>query len=577
MTSRTFSVYIRPFLGLLLTGILLNLVIAGASGSLPWFIQQAVDSIFGEKNENMLWMIPLGVVCLTLVRGLATYTSNVILNYVGQKITAHIQFEVYQSLIHADLETVGDTHSGDYIAIFLNDAKQMARTLNDTLINLFRNFFTLVVLTGMMFVMNWQMAAIFVVIVLPAGMFFMRRLGKVTRTASHQGLAETGVLSRLISETIKGLRVVKAYAGEKQEIENADRIINRVLEFTMRTVRARAASSPFVEVLAGFAIAGIIFWGGNQSFEGKLTAGEFMGFVSALLMAYQPLRAVANLPVVLQEGVAAGLRVFDVMDSPVKIHDKPDAKELKVTEGGISFRNVSFAYQNRGTPALKNISMDIKPGETVAFVGPSGAGKSTLLNLVLRFYDPVSGRLEIDGQDVRDVSIDSLRASTALVTQDPFLFDDTIAANIAYGRKDATLPEIEEAARRAAAHDFISALPEAYQTRCGEGGMQLSGGQRQRIAIARAMLKDAPVLLLDEATSALDSKAEQEVQKALSSLMKNRTSLIVAHRLSTIINSDKIYVIHHGEVVQSGTHQELSRAKGLYAELYEAQFESAGK
>ena len=573
VSTRTFSVYIKPFLGLILLGILANLIIAGAAGALPWFIQQAVDSVFVNGDRSMLVIIPLGVVIMSVVRGGATYLSNVILNYVGQKITARLQLEIYENITKADLETLGDSHTGNYIAIFLNDAKLMANTLNQTLINLFRHFFTLIVLTGMMFSLNWKLASIYVIIVMPAGILSMRRLGKVTRKASHQGLTETGLLSRLISETIKGIRVVKAYAGEKLEAKNADRVINRVLEFTMRSVRAKSASSPIVESLAGIAVAGIIFWGGSQSFEGNLTAGEFMGFISALLLAYQPLRSVANLPVVLQEGVAAGLRVFDIIDKPIEIKNKPEATELKISRGGIGFKNVSFAYGNRDVAALDGISIDINPGETVALVGPSGAGKSTLLNLVLRFYDPVSGSIEIDGQDIQNVTIESLRASTALVTQEPFLFDDTIAANIAYRQNNASQKDIEKAAKSAAAHDFISVLPEGYNTRCGEGGMQLSGGQRQRIAIARAMVKDTPILLLDEATSALDNKAEKEVQKALTYLMQDRTSLVVAHRLSTIINADKIYVINQGKVVQSGSHEELSKAKGLYAELYKAQFE----
>jgi subfamily B ATP-binding cassette protein MsbA len=573
VSTRTFSVYIKPFLGLILLGILANLIIAGAAGALPWFIQQAVDSVFVNGDRSMLVIIPLGVVIMSVVRGGATYLSNVILNYVGQKITARLQLKIYENIIKADLETLGDSHTGNYIAIFLNDAKLMANTLNQTLINLFRHFFTLIVLTGMMFSLNWKLASIYVIIVMPAGILSMRRLGKVTRKASHQGLTETGLLSRLISETIKGIRVVKAYAGEKLETKNADRVINRVLEFTMRSVRAKSASSPIVESLAGIAVAGIIFWGGSQSFEGNLTAGEFMGFISALLLAYQPLRSVANLPVVLQEGVAAGLRVFDIIDKPIEIKNKPEATELKISRGGIGFKNVSFAYGNRDVAALDGISIDINPGETVALVGPSGAGKSTLLNLVLRFYDPMSGSIEIDGQDIQNVTIESLRASTALVTQEPFLFDDTIAANIAYGQNNASQKDIEKAAKSAAAHDFISVLPEGYNTRCGEGGMQLSGGQRQRIAIARAMVKDTPILLLDEATSALDNKAEKEVQKALTYLMQDRTSLVVAHRLSTIINADRIYVINQGKVVQSGSHEELSKAKGLYAELYKAQFE----
>ena len=575
IVGRMVSVYLRPYLKLIFIGILANILVAGAAGSLPWFIQQAVDSVFTNGDREKLWLIPIGVIIVSLIRGGATYLSSVILNYVGQRITATLQSDVFENLVQADLAFISETHTGNHVAIFLNDAKQLANVINNTVINLFRHLLTLVMLTGMMFFMNWYLATIFVVIVIPAGAILMRRLSKVTRRAAHDGLTETGELSSLISETLTGLRVVKAYGQEQRQIANARKTIERVLDFTMRAVKARSAASPAVEALAGVAIAGIIFWGGYESIRGNLTAGEFMGFISALLMAYQPLRAVANLPVLMQEGVAAGMRVFHIIDKETEIVDTPNAPDLEIKKGNISFENVSFAYKNRDTQALKNISLDITEKGTIAFVGPSGAGKSTLLNLVLRFFDTTSGVVKIDGQDIRSVSLKSLRKATALVTQEPFLFDDTIAANIAYGTPQASMEEIQAAAKAAAAEEFILDFPEGYQTRCGEGGMQLSGGQRQRVAIARAMLKNAPILLLDEATSALDTASEQQVQKALTRLMKNRTALVIAHRLSTIMNADCIYVIDKGQIVQSGTHKQLLTQGGLYADLYDAQFEKS--
>ena len=575
IVGRMVSVYLRPYLKLIFIGILANILVAGAAGSLPWFIQQAVDSVFTNGDREKLWLIPIGVIIVSLIRGGATYLSSVILNYVGQRITATLQSDVFENLVQADLAFISETHTGNHVAIFLNDAKQLANVINNTVINLFRHLLTLVMLTGMMFVMNWYLATIFVVIVIPAGAILMRRLSKVTRRAAHDGLTETGELSSLISETLTGLRVVKAYGQEQRQIANARTTIERVLDFTMRAVKARSAASPAVEALAGVAIAGIIFWGGYESIRGNLTAGEFMGFISALLMAYQPLRAVANLPVLMQEGVAAGMRVFHIIDKETEIVDTPNAPDLEIKKGNISFENVSFAYKNRDTQALKNISLDITEKGTIAFVGPSGAGKSTLLNLVLRFFDTTSGMVKIDEQDIRSVSLKSLREATALVTQEPFLFDDTIAANIAYGTPQASMEEIQAAAKAAAAEEFILDFPDGYQTRCGEGGMQLSGGQRQRIAIARAMLKNAPILLLDEATSALDTASEQQVQKALTRLMKNRTALVIAHRLSTIMNADCIYVIDKGQIVQSGTHEQLLAQGGLYADLYDAQFEKS--
>ena len=575
IVRRMVSVYLRPYLKLIFIGILANILVAGAAGSLPWFIQQAVDSVFTQGDREKLLLIPLGVVIVSLVRGGATYISSVILNYVGQRITATLQSDVFEKLVRADMAFIAQTHSGNHVAIFLNDAKQLANTINNTVINLFRHLITLIFLTSMMFVMNWYLATIFVVIVIPAGALLMRNLSKVTRVASHQGLAETGELSSLISETLTGLRVVKAYGQEKKQISDARNTIERVLEFAMRAVRARSAASPAVEALAGIGIAAIIFWGGYESIRGNLTAGEFMGFISALLMAYQPLRAVANLPVVMQEGVSAGLRVFSIVDVKTEVNDRENATDLDISKGEIEFENVSFAYENRTAQALKNVSFKINQKGTIAFVGPSGAGKSTLLNLVLRFFDVTEGAVRIDGQDLRDVTISSLRKASALVTQEPFLFDASIAENISYGSPDASHDEIVEAAKAAAADGFINDMPQGYQTRCGEGGMQLSGGQRQRIAIARAMLKNAPILLLDEATSALDTASEHQVQTALNRLMQDRTALVIAHRLSTIQNADCIYVFDQGQVIQSGTHESLLSEGGLYADLYHAQFEKA--
>jgi subfamily B ATP-binding cassette protein MsbA len=401
-------------------------------------------------------------------------------------------------------------------------------------------------------------------------------LGKVTRTASRKGLEETGGLSTLIAETLGGLRIVKAYGQEEHQIKRAATVIDRVLDFTMTALRARAAASPAIEALAGIAIGAIIYFGGYQAIQGNLSAGEFMGFVTALLAVYQPLRSVANMQTILQEGVSAGARVFAILDQSDDIVDAPGVKPLAVSDGVVQFDNVTFQYATRDAPALHGVSIDVPAGQTVALVGASGSGKSTLLNLVLRFFDTDSGHIRVDGQDIRDVSLLSLRNASALVTQDPFLFDDTIANNIAYGQDEPGQERIEDAARKAAAHDFIMEMPDGYETRVGEGGARLSGGQKQRVAIARAMLKNAPILLLDEATSALDTASEQQVQSALSSLMKGRTSLVIAHRLSTIMHADNIYVLDQGRVCESGTHQELLAKNGIYADLHAKQFANGG-
>ena len=576
LVERMLRSYLRPYLWLLGLSILLNVVVAATTGALPWFIQKAVDEVFNNKNETMLVLVPLGVVVISLLKGGATYGSNVIMNYVGQKSTAVLQRDLFARLVHGDLAYVSSRHSGAYISIFMIDASRLRDTVSNIIIALVRHLLTIVALIAFMFTINWHLALIYTVIVIPMGISSMRRLGKVTRSASRQGLEETGELSTFISETLSGLRIVKAYGQETDQISRAGKTIDRVLDFTMRAVRAKSAASPAIEALAGIAVGAIIFVGGYQSMQGNLTAGEFMGFISALLAVYQPLRSVANMQTVLQEGVSAGKRVFEVLDWQDAITDRPNADELKVDKGALHFDNVHFQYEGREHRALNGVSIDIKAGQNVALVGASGSGKSTLLNLTLRFFDVTDGVISIDGQDIRAVSMESLRRATALVTQDPFLFDDTIANNIAYGQDNVSQAEIEQAAKQAAAHDFITEMPEGYETRVGESGLRLSGGQKQRIAIARAMLKDAPILLLDEATSALDTASEQKVQAALTQLMQGRTSLVIAHRLSTIMHADCIFVMDNGQVVERGTHAELLAAKGVYAELHDKQFADNG-
>lgn len=572
LIRRMLNSYLRPFWGLLGLSVILNVMIAATAGALPWFIQQAVDSVFNEKNETMLVLIPAGVIAIALIKASATYGSNVIMNFVGQRSTANLQRDLFARLVRGDLAFVTSRHSGAYISIFMNDAIRLRDTVSNIIITLVRHLLTIIALIAFMFTINWHLALVYTVIVVPMGILSMRRLGRVTRSASRAGLEETGEFSTLIAETLSGLRIVKAYGQENDQIDRAGSTIDRVLEFTMRAVRARAAASPALEALGGIAIGAIIFVGGYQSVQGNLTAGEFMGFISALLAVYQPLRSVANLQTILQEGVSAGQRVFAVLDAEDKITDDGHAKQMKVTAGALRFTDVGFQYAGRETAALDGVSLDVAAGQTIALVGASGSGKSTLLNLVLRFFDVSQGRIEIDGQDIRTVSLDSLRRATALVTQDPFLFDDTIANNIAYGTGGADRAAIEQAAAQAAAHEFIAELPEGYETRVGESGLRLSGGQKQRIAIARAMLKDAPILLLDEATSALDTASEQKVQAALNELMKGRTSLVIAHRLSTVMHADCIHVMADGQIVESGKHAELLAQDGVYADLHKKQF-----
>lgn len=564
--------YLRPYYGLLLIGVLTNIVVAATSGAMPWFIQQAIDNVFNAPESPLLILIPVGILVASVIRAIATYSSNVILNFVGQSTTSNLQKDLYEKIVRGDLAFISQLHTGAYISIFMTDTIRLRDTVNTTVIGLARHLITVFALTVVMFYTNWYLALVYTLVVIPVGLVLLRSVGRRTRKAAMKGLEETGGLSTTVAETMSGLRVIKAYGQEEQLIKRASENIDQILRFTMKAFKARATSSPIVEMLSGIAVAAIIYIGAKQSQAGLLTTGEFMGFITALLMSYGPLRSVATIQTSLQEGVAAAQRIFRLVDTPIQIEDHPQARAVTPENGSVRFDHVNFQYPTRDALAVRDLNFDVKSGETIALVGPSGAGKSTILNLILRFFDVSDGAISIDGTDIRDMTLASLRQATALVTQDPFLFDDSIAANIAFGSNTADREAIIHAAKQAAAHDFIMDFPEQYDTMVGEGGLRLSGGQKQRLAIARAILKDAPILLLDEATSALDTASEKLVQESLTRLMQGRTSFIIAHRLSTILHADRIFVMDEGRIVEIGDHESLLAAKGLYAELYRTQF-----
>jgi ATP-binding cassette, subfamily B, bacterial MsbA len=417
--------------------------------------------------------------------------------------------------------------------------------------------------------------ALLILLFMPFAWFLLGRQRRKMRKSTSKSMQETGDLSALITQTLRGMRVVRAYRQESREESRAASTVNRALEFAMRGTRARALSSPSVELLTGLGFALAIYFAGTKGVRGDLTLGHFMGFMTAALLIYAPLKSAATLQTQLQEGIAASSRVFGVIDREISLIELPDAKPLELGRGEIEFRNVSYAYEPENS-VLKGVSLTVPPGRTVALVGPSGSGKSTLVNLTLRFFDPDRGKILIDGQDIKHVTVDSLRDAIALVTQDPVLFDDSIRANIAYGAKPVDENQVIHAAKAAAAHDFIMSLPKGYDTRVGEAGGLLSGGERQRIAFARAIYKDAPILLLDEPTSSLDSEAEAKVQTALEGLMRGRTVLMIAHRLSTVKKADLICVLDQGRIVETGRHDELVAKGGLYTRLHRTQFGIAG-
>lgn len=562
--------HMRPHMWRIVAAMLLMAVAAAATAMSAQLLDPAIKYLFLDKDPNMLTLIPLAVFAVMVLKAAASYGENVLMNFVGQRIISDVQIGMFEHLMKADTGWLRQYHSGKIISHFLNDAVLMREAVSRSITGLGKDFLTLVFLIGVMLYQDPVMTGI-AIFILPAVVGFVRQLARRMRKSVNYGMAETGNLSTLLSETLAGSRVVKAYGQESHEIRRVTQSIDRRMEFIMRGVRARSAAAPITEALTGLAIAAAIYYSGVRALSGNMEINHFAAFLGAMMLAYQPLKSLATLSTALQEGLAAAARSFSVMDVKPTIKEAPDAAPLRVQQGRIRFEDVHFSY-DENTPALRGIDLEIAPGQTVALVGPSGAGKSTMLNLIPRFYDVRSGRLTIDGADVREVTMASLREAIALVTQEPFLFDDTVRANIAYGRPEADSKDIEVAARAADAHDFITDLPQGYLTIVGEAGMRLSGGQRQRIAIARAMLKNAPILLLDEATSSLDTDSERQVQGALSRLMQGRTSLVIAHRLSTIMDADCIHVIVDGRIVESGTHQHLLAQNGMYAGLCRNQF-----
>jgi subfamily B ATP-binding cassette protein MsbA len=526
--------------------------------------------VFINRDRTMLWLIPLLVILLSLLKMASGYGQAVLMGRVGQRIIADLQKRIFSHLMRADLGYFLARGPGPLISGLTYDTQQLRVAVSIAFTGVARDLFSIIALTGVMFYHDWRLAC-FAIIGIPFASVVIVWIGQRMRKVAGQSQAQMAKLTARLEQTFQGVRQVKADNREDDEAAFAHGLIERLYRLNYKAVRTQAIASPSTEVIGGLAIATIITYGGFQVIEGNMTPGTFFSFITAMLLVYRPLKALAKLNTQIQEGLAAADRIYAVLDLEPQVKDVPDAKPLVTDGGAIRFERVTFGYQP-SRPTIESLTLDIPAGKTVALVGASGAGKSTILNLVLRFYDVDEGAVQIDGQNIREVTISSLRSAIALVSQDIDLFDDSVRANIGYGRTDADETAIVKAAKSAAAHDFISALPEGYDTIIGPSGYTLSGGQRQRLGIARAMVKNAPILLLDEATSALDSEAEKKIQEALNRLMRGRTTVVIAHRLSTIVDADLIAVMDQGHIVERGTHHELLQQGGVYARLYERQF-----
>ncbi|MFZ2587718.1 MAG: ABC transporter transmembrane domain-containing protein [Alphaproteobacteria bacterium] len=549
------------------------LILAAAMAMQAHLIQPLFDRGLIDRHIGVVNTVIVTLVILTMARGVASYYQDYFMEAAGQRVVARLQMEMYAQTLGQSLTFFAKHPTGTLTSRFISDLQRLKYAVTQTFASGLRDVGTILGLFVNMLVQDWHLT-VTTFIIIPLAILPIKKFGRLTRKYSRVNQESTAKLAHMLSQTLSHIRQVQSYVMEDAERKRVDGYIHDVLGTTLKTTSVRALSSPTVEMITILAIGSLMLYAGHRIADGTLTPGAFASFIASLIIIIRPLKALTNLNNNLQEGLAAAQRAFELIDAPQTLTDTPKAKALKVNKGAIAFKNVHLNYGG-GVSALNGLTLTIPAGKTVAFVGPSGAGKTSVLNLIPRFYDVTGGEVEIDGQNIAKVKMASLRKHIALVTQDVAIFDDTVAANIAYGTPEATENDILKAAKAAAADEFITDMPHGYATMLGENGMKLSGGQKQRLALARALLKNAPILLLDEATSALDTASEKQVQNAIEATSKGRTTVIVAHRLSTITHADTIYVMENGQIVEHGTHAELLKRKGVYAGLWSLQGERA--
>jgi subfamily B ATP-binding cassette protein MsbA len=563
--------YIIPEKKTLLISIALMMVIAGTTSIHAWLVKPALDSVFVKQDARMLLIIPIAILAITIIKGFSTYFQLLLMNLVTMRMAANMRKDLYSHYIYSDIAVLHNSSSGNMIASVINEINMIVGLISTLANGFIKQFFTLFFLIGLMFYQSLELSLV-AFIGFPLAAYPIYKISRKLRNLSFTNQSTSGQFNSQMSDTLQYAKLVKSYHCEAFEVKRMSKIIESMYELGKKISKLSLISSPFVEMLGGIGVALVIWYGGHQVITGKTTPGAFFSFFTAMLMAYRPLKSLSGMNTGVQMGLAAAERFYKALDQKPTIVNKIDAIELGKAQGNIQFENVGFSY-NADKAILKDVNLSIPAGKTIALVGHSGGGKSTIMNMILRFYDPSSGKILLDGHNIKDLTLSSLRKSMSVVNQEVMLFDDTVLENIRYGKEDATKEEIIQAAKLAEADDFIKELANGYESQIGQNGIRLSGGQRQRIAIARAILYNAPILLLDEATSSLDPISEHAIKKALNTLMKDRTTVVIAHRLSTVIHADCIYVISDGRVIESGKHQELLNQGGNYANLYSKQFE----
>ena len=569
LVKRIFRTQIKKYIPELSLTFLFIILTSLTTAATAWLLDPAIKEIFENKNVKMLYFIPLAIVLTFVIKAFAIYGTRIVTIKVGIKIIKNIQTLMAKKFLLSDISHITKKHSGRYLSNFTSDTGVLFGVLTGAVVTLFKETFTLIALLGLMFYHDWQLSLL-AIIMIPIAAFFSRNLGKKMGKKVHISLEASDKFMKFLSEMIKGSWLIKIYQKEEEELKRISMIIDERFKAIRKVEQTRLGAGPIMEIISAIAIAIVVFFAGYRSLQGAITLGEFVSFLAALMLAYQPVRALAGINIGIQEGISAAKRIYEIIDQKNEIYHDENAPSLELKNASIEFKNISFTYPD-GTHALRNLSTKIEGGTKVGLVGVSGSGKTTFLNLIPRFFHLKNGSILIDNQNINDINLNSLRKEISLVSQDVILFDDTIKANILYGNVFASNEEIIKACKFAAAQDFVEKLPSKYETVIGENGIKLSGGQKQRLSIARAILKNSSIILLDEATSSLDSESESVIQHAIENLTKNKTTIIIAHRLSTVMNCDKILVFENGQIIEEGKHEFLVNNSSTYKKLYEKQ------
>ncbi len=570
LLKKLYQEYVKKHLKRIFIALILSLIVAASTSGIAWLLDPAVKKIFIDQNKVFAWTIPILIILAFSSKGVSLYLARINIIRVGQEVAGELQKKIATNILTSDIQTLDNRHSGKYISNVMFDTHHVQNLVSSGVLNLMKDTFSVIALVSLMFYQNWKLA-LFAILMMPLAGGLAKSLGKRIGKATAKAGISSGNLASFLTEIFKGSRMIRIYQKENYENQKAHKVIDDLVEKNIKIGSVMIRATPIMETLTGFMIAGFIIFSGKLIANGELGVNNFFSFLAAMMLAYQPIRSLATINMAAYQGAAAFKRICNIIDKNIEIKEEKNNPQLILKKSDIAFNNVGFKYETTDERAVKNVSFKIKGNTMAAFVGHSGAGKSTIMNLLPRFYDPQEGSIEIDGQNIKKVSLESLRKNLSLVSQDVILFDDTIRNNIAYAKEKASLDDIKEACRFAAADEFIEKLPNGYESLIGENGIRLSGGQKQRISIARAILKESPIILLDEATSSLDAESEEIVQNAILNLTKNKTTLVIAHRLSTIHNAETIFVLKNGKILESGDHKYLINNCEEYKSLYKKQ------